>query len=347
MSTNLIAFENLTAFPTQFGDATFDLNVAAEEFASAKFPVISIANGRFHVKREGVTTLITRIKNKPSDPEEPASYIDMVVLNLQKAKTFYATGYTPGSEAKPDCFSNDGVNPDAGAEDPQCSTCALCEHNAWGSGTNEKGEATKGKACSDNLRLAVASPSDLDDAFMLRVPPNSLKNFAEVSKWLSSKRVPVNGAVIRISFDTAKVGTMLFSAIGGLDTETYAKANALKNSELVLSITGKAHGSVQRITEAVPKLTKAVAELKAAVAPAKPAVDPEVAAKKAKSEAKAAKLAAAQAALAAAQADEDEDEEEVAPAELTVAPAATKPAKAATKVVTSGSLDDELAALLA
>lgn len=334
MSTNIIPFENLNAFPVQFGDDTFDLNVAAEEFASVKFPVISTKGGRFHVKREGVTTLITRIKNKPSDPDEPASYIDMVVLNLQKARTFYVEGYTEGSEAKPDCFSNDGVAPDPAAEDPQCQTCALCEHNAWGSGTNDKGEATKGKACADNLRLAVASPSDLDDAFMLRVPPASLKNFAEVSKWLSSKRVPVNGAVIRISFDPTKTGIMTFAAIGGLDADTYAKANALKNADTVLAITGKSYvGVPSKPAIEAPKTTKAKAPAKAAKA--EPTAAEKVAADKA---AKKAALLAQMAAL--------EEGEAAAPAQE---PEPEVPAKAVdkTKVVTSSSLDDELAALLA
>lgn len=339
MSTNIIAFENLQAFPVQFGDDTFDLNVAAEEFASAKFPVISIKGGRFHVKREGVTTLVTRLKNKLSDPDEPASYIDMVVLNLQKGKTLYLNGYEEGSEAKPDCFSNDGVNPDANAENPQCSTCALCEHNVWGTGTDATGKATKGKRCKDNLRTAVASPSDLEDPFMIRIPPGSLGNFSEVSRWLSSKRVPVNGAVIRISFDPAKVGIMTFSAIGGLDADTYAKANGMKNSAIVLSITGKSFNSAAASQLAIsgPKTAaKAIAK------PA-PVVDPEVAAKKAKAAEKAKKIAAAKAALEAASAEDDDDDgEAVAP---TTGP--VKAAKAATKVVTSGSLEDELAALLA
>lgn len=337
MSTNIIPFENLNAFPVQFGNDAFDLNTSAEEFASAKYPVISTKGGRFHVKREGVTSLITRIKNKPSDPDEPASYIDMVVLNLQKSKTFYIEGYTESSEAKPDCMSGDGVAPDAGAENPQCSTCGLCEHNVWGSGTNDKGEATKGKACSDNLRLAIASPSSLDDAFLLRVPPASLKNFAEVSKWLSGKRVPVNGAVIRISFDVTKTGIMLFQAIGGLDAEAYTKANTLKTSDVVLAITGKNH------THDAPRIANPALETRKSIAaqtPVKPAADPEAAAKKAKADAKAAKIAAAKAALEAAAAEDDEGEV------LATAAEATEAAKPTTKVVTSGSLDDELAALL-
>jgi hypothetical protein len=337
MSTNIIAFENMGV--AAYDPSMFDLNIAAEEFASAKFPVISTKGGRFTVKREGTKTLITREKVRPTDPDEPASYIDMVVLNLQKSKTFYIEGYSEGSEEKPDCTSADGITPDAGVKAQQCSTCSLCPHNAWGSGVNDKGEATKGKACSDVIRLAVASPANLDDAFMLRVPPASLKNFAEVSKWLTAKRIPVNGAVIRISFDMEKTGVMTFQAIGGLDSATYQKSSSLKNTDLVLSIVGKggaAHMAALPAQAAQPAI---------AAQPTGPTAE-EVAAK-AKAEAKAKKVAAAkaaaEAAAAAAKAAEDDDEDPVAPA---AQPAAAPSKPAATPVATSDTFDAELNALL-
>lgn len=325
-STNIVPFESLTATPVVYGEnAMFDLNAAAEEFASVKFPVISTKGGRFHIKREGVKTLITREKVRSTDPDEPASYIDMVVLNLQKSKTFYIEGYTEGSEEKPDCTSDDGITPLAGSKAVQCTSCALCPHNAWGSGMNDKGEATKGKACSDVLRLAVASPADLEDSFMLRVPPASLKNFAEVSKFLSSKRIPVNGAVIRISFDVEKTGVMTFQAIGGLDAATYQKAAALKDTELVLNITGKS-------TIGVAHTAAPAAQAKIAA----PAVDPEAAKKAAAAKVKADKVAAAKKAL------EDAEKEDGAAA----APAAQAAPSAAAKTATSDNFETELAALL-
>lgn len=342
MSTNIIAFENMGV--AAYDPSMFDLNVAAEEFASAKFPVISTKGGRFTVKREGTKTLITREKVRPTDPDEPASYIDMVVLNLQKSKTFYIEGYSEGSEEKPDCTSADGLVPDVGVKAAQCSTCALCPHNAWGSGVNDKGEATKGKACSDVLRLAVASPANLDDAFMLRVPPASLKNFAEVSKWLTSKRIPVNGAVIRISFDMEKTGVMTFQAIGGLDSATFQKSNSLKNTDLVLSIVGKG-GAAHMAALPAQAAHPATPAQPAAATPAGPTAE-EVAAK-AKAEAKAKKVAAAkaaaEAAAAAAKAAEDEDDE--MPVQV-AAPAATPAKPAATPVATSDNFDDELNKLL-
>lgn len=331
-------------FPTHFAaDAdAFALNASAEEFASVKFPVIAAKNGRFFMKRDDERVLILRPKAKPGDPDEPASYIDMTVLNVQKSKTFYTEGYTEGSTEKPDCFSNDGITPDPSAEDQQCTTCALCPHNAWGSGINEKGEATKGKACADVQRLAVASPSNLDDPFLFRVPPASLKGFAEVSKFLTTKRVPLNGAVIRFSFDADKTGVLLFNAIGGLDAATYAAAKAKMNDDLVLAIVGKRSGAAAL---AAPAKKPALSVVK----PEAEVEDPTVAAAAAKAKAKAAKLAAAQAALAAAQAD-DEDEDEV-PAPVVAAVAEVKAeAKPKTKtkapVATSDTFNDELAKLL-
>lgn len=339
--SNIVPFDSGN-FPSHFADDAFVLNASAEEFASVKFPVIAAKNGRFFIKRDGENTLILRPKSKDTDPDEPASYIDMTVLNVQKSKTFYASGYTEGSVEKPDCFSNDGVTPDASAEDAQCATCALCPHNAWGSGVDEKGVATKGKACSDVQRLAIAAPSNLDEPFLFRIPPASLKNFAEVSKFLTSKRVPLNGAVIRFSFDAEKTGVLLFQAIGGLDAETYAAAKSKMNDDLVLAIVGKRSGAAALAVPAKPALS--VVKKAAPVT-----VDPAIAEAKAKADAKAKKLAAAQAALKAL---EDGDDDEAAVVEVkpeVVAPVVEAKAKGKTKatVTTSDSFNDELNNLLA
>lgn len=331
--TNIVPFD-ATDSAAIFAPEDFALNQAAEEFASVKFPVVSTKGGRFHIKRDGVKKLITRIKAKPTDPDEPSSYIDVVVLNFQKAKTFYLEGYTEGSEDSPDCYSNDAIKPDVQSKDPQCSTCALCPHNVWGSGTNDKGEATKGKACADTLRTAIATPSSIDDPYMLRVPPASLKNFSEMAKFVSSKRTPLNCAVVRIAFDTDKTGVMTFDAIGKLDAATFATAKAATETDLVMSIVGKKTNFVALAQLAAPAKVAQIAA---------PVVDLE-AEKKAKAKAaKAAKLAAAQAALAAAEADDDE--EPIAPVAETVAAAA--PVKAKTPTATSDTFDAELAALLA
>ena len=58
-------------------------------------------------------------------------YLKTVVLRAKKElqKRFYLGKYDPKAESTaPDCFSNDGERPDATIPNPQCDTCAGCQH---------------------------------------------------------------------------------------------------------------------------------------------------------------------------------------------------------------------------
>lgn len=330
MNTNVIPFDSNKGLPAHLKNASagMSLNAAAEEFASVRFPVISTEGKVFHVKRDGEKELIKRVKANPGDPDEPASFIEVVILNLQKSKTYYAGTYEKGSTDKPTCYSNNGVTPDISAEEPQSAKCALCPKNVWGSGRDAKGNATKGKACADVQRVAVAPVGALDDPMLFRVPPTSLKILAEMSKMLSRKNIPLNGVITRIAFDTDATGVLTFKPVGFLDAETFKAAEAKENDDLVLTIIGK------RGSETAVPAGKALM--------ATPEVDPEAEAKKAKAEAKAeakakkvaaAKAAAEAAAKAAAEAEADDDDDEPV-------------TKSKASVATSSNLDEELAALL-
>lgn len=239
MSTQVVPFNDKQLPAHLAAGGSLALNSMAEAFASVSFPSISIKGKTFHIIRADSRTLITR-PAVAGQPLEPASAIEVVVLNIQRAKSYYEDSYVEGSEEKPTCFSNDGVTPDASAEDKQSDTCAVCPHNAWGSGRDDKGNATKGKACSDVQRTAVASPANLDDPFLLRIPPASLKGLAGVAKTLSGRNIPLNGVVMRVNFDTdAASPVLVFTPVGYLDADSFAKAQALQDSELVLTIVGK------------------------------------------------------------------------------------------------------------
>ena len=62
----------------------------------------------------------------------------------------------------------------------QSHDCRGCRHNVFGSSIGPAGQ--KGKACSDNKRLAVVTMGDLANAdfggpFMLRLPPGSFVHY--------------------------------------------------------------------------------------------------------------------------------------------------------------------------
>lgn len=199
------------------------------------FPVISYKGKVWAVSKGGDRTILT---NADGDPR---ASIDVVILkaNGSLSKNYYATGYSEGSNEKPDCYSADGTAPAADAVSPQSNKCAICPKNQWGSRMSDTGG--KGKACADSRRMAVAAPEDIEEVMLLRVPAASLKPLAEYAKALDKRKVPYQAMVTKIGFNpesahpefTFKPVRWLSEAEGDLVAE-------LQDSERVTTILAKA-----------------------------------------------------------------------------------------------------------
>lgn len=144
------------------------------------------------------------------------AYMPIIILASKGSlvKSYYSTGYNPNEEGRaPDCFSNDGERPDKSVKIPMAPTCAQCQYNAFGSGTDEKGNATGGKACSDVKLLAVFV---LDKGvFGLRVPPASLKGFRSYVQDMTGRNIPVDRVVTYLGFDAKASHPVLAFRFGG------------------------------------------------------------------------------------------------------------------------------------
>ncbi|TDN70484.1 hypothetical protein [Paraburkholderia sp. BL10I2N1] len=239
---NIIPFDtngkNLPAYLKSFSS---EVTNALAAHHSITFPVISIKGKVWTIKRGGEKFIIPN----PKDPESPATYVDVVIIkaNPKKSKVWYANGWQDGVEnGKPDCSSRDSEKPDADCEAPQSKLCATCKHNQWGSKINEKGVATKGKACQDTIRLAISTPDRLNDPHLVRVPPASIKAAGEYGEMLQKRGVPLESVVTRLSFDPEEATPkIMFKAIGFLDEKEFAEAHEIADSELVESILGTAY----------------------------------------------------------------------------------------------------------
>ena len=279
---NIIPFDsgkNLPSFLKQVDIAA--LNADLTSHAGGGFPVISIKGKTFSVVRDGER----EIQMNPKDPDSAATSLNVVLLKANKgtSKIYYLKGYDKDSEGqKPDCYSSDGIAPAADAQNKQAIKCATCAHNQWGSRISEKG-ATKGKACSDSVRMAVAPNGQINDPMLLRVPPASIKGLGEYGKMLAKRGVGYNMVVTKVSFDLeAESPKLVFSAIGLLDDEGFAEVQDVITSDLVSNILGASETAVVAIadaTEPAPVVKKAAPKV---------AVEPEEAeAPKAKPAAKA------------------------------------------------------------
>lgn len=208
-----------------------------------------------------------------NDGDGPLNSIEVIILKAPNhlSKTWYEAGWAEGATAPPDCGSSNGVVPDAGSPKRQNDVCITCRWNAFGSRPAQPGQTQqfKGKACSDNKRLAVVPLGDImNEQFggpmLLRCPPASLSDLGNLGGLLKQVGFPYYAAGIKISFDTTvSYPKFIFKPMRPL-TEAEGKM-VMELREL--DITDKIiHG------DAPPDMSPAKGELQQAeaVAPAKP-----------------------------------------------------------------------------
>jgi len=236
---NIIPFDspkNLPAYLKKVDVAA--LNADLTSHAGGGFPVLSIKGKQFAVVRDGERELLMN----PKDPDSVATNIDVVIVKANKgtSKVFYLKGYDPeaSEKQKPDCYSADGITPAADAKNKQANKCATCAHNQWGSRITEKGNS-KGKACNDTVRLAVAAAGQINDPMLLRVPPATIRALGEYGQLLAKRGVGYNMVVTKIAFDTdAESPKLTFKPVGFLDDTAFAEVQEIVESDVVRDILG-------------------------------------------------------------------------------------------------------------
>lgn len=167
--------------------------------------------------------------------EERAMNFVIVASSKGVSRTYYAEKYEEGKDAKPACWSAEGVKPEPEVTNPQSSACATCPQNIEGSGDG------KSRACRFSKRLAVALEHDIGgNIYRLSVPAKSYFGKAEndkmplqaFGKFLAGHGIPITGIVTEARFDTSEaVPVMKFRAIRPLSQEEWALAKAQSVTE--------------------------------------------------------------------------------------------------------------------
>ena len=239
-----------------------DVKALADEFGGGlsqgvMFPRIGLKGTRFAIKDGDLEQVI------------PQSTIDIVIVRARPTidKTWYASKYDPNSEEKagPDCYSKDGIKPAADAMIPQCEICATCHQNAFGSGTDQNGNPSKGKACSDTKQLAVFAQGK---CYGFKITPASLKAYNAYLKTLAGYSLTPPVVVTRIGFDPNFTYPVLtFEYVATLDPAQAGAIQQMRTSQEVEDICGAGN-----IVAAPP--TPAVAHVAPAPVVVEPVVEP-------------------------------------------------------------------------
>jgi len=281
MASNVIPFKESNV-PAHIAAMFGAVQNNAYESQSLAVPSVSFRGKVWRIVVDGEETVL-------ANPEtgDPVASMEVVMVkgNPNRSKAYYGEKkFVEGENAEPVCASRDGVAPDIGTATPQCSTCAACPQNVWGSRISEAGK--KVKACADSKRIAVVPAGDLSfQPLLLRVPATSLTDndnkeneargwyaLSEYAKMLGKRGVPVEAVVTRIGFDSRPAHPkLLFKAMGYLGEEDAEKVIELQASEAVEAIVGAAVEGASHAAPAVDTEEFAPAPVKPKAEPAKPA----------------------------------------------------------------------------
>jgi hypothetical protein len=235
----------------QFGNAATtysrqDLRAANSELSSGiggSFASISIRGKAWRIKYQGEERVLMR-----DDGDGPRSSMEVVLIKAANAisKTYYEGGWEDGSSAPPDCWSTDGQKPDPASPKKQCSTCAGCPHNAFGSSNTGKG-----KACQDNKRLAVVPVADIENGLyngpmLLRVSPTSLKELTRLSDEVTRLGYTYFEVATRLSLDVStEYPRIIMKAVGPLTEEEIALVKEMRDDPRTQRILNEAAENVR------------------------------------------------------------------------------------------------------
>jgi len=176
------------------------------------------------------------------------------------SRIFYKEKFDPNKEATlPNCWSNNGDKPEAGALDPQHSNCADCPQNIKGSGE------TGGKACRYQRRVSLLLEGDESGTvYQFNIPAKSLFGkgtgnihpFESYVKFLVNNNMSPDLVVTNISFDSnAETMELVFSPVREVSDAEYElilAAQERPETEMYTKLTAAQADGVSK----APKLDK-------------------------------------------------------------------------------------------
>jgi len=125
--------------------------------------------------------------------------LNCIILDYCNKNMFYTKPYQEGDFEEPECYAvgREIKTMAPTIEDPVSATCDTCPNNKFGS----KG---RGKACSNNVLLAIL-PEDFtedSDVFTIKASATAIKSWTNYVRELSSVNVDPIQVVTSLSFET-------------------------------------------------------------------------------------------------------------------------------------------------
>jgi hypothetical protein len=221
----------------------------SQNLGTSSPPYLSILGGKF--------TLVDAASNEQNIPtyemdpnkvmrgQAPGPYADVTIIDVNDhiSRIFYDVPFDPGAQSyqPPACFSHNGQAPSKLASSPQSPTCAACPNAVWGSATsNVSGKGIP--ACAQYQLIAVLVAGH-DLPFLLRIPPNSLKNYRAYAEQFRGQAFDMDGVVTRLSFISQ--GTLAFIPAAFAQPAALALGDKLVSAKATDAMVGRLDVPIQ------------------------------------------------------------------------------------------------------
>lgn len=189
-----------------------------------------------------------QVFNPGEDDSDDEKVIEGVIIMSHNTNGYWPDAYD-GTKNPPVCQSGDGET-GIWATTGEVRTCKDCPYNQFGSGVDNKGNPSQGKACKNMRQVYILRRGDIFP-MVLTLPPTALGAFAGYRvKVTMSLRKKMNAIMTRITLKTAQsatgvaYSTPVFEAVGALD-KTDAAAVAAYAAEFIKSAVRVSAADVQ------------------------------------------------------------------------------------------------------
>lgn len=263
MSNEIVVPQNFGQVPAVFKESPIDPGAWTAGIGMS-WPTLTLKGKEWGWRFRGESMTYTAPDPNAGGSLQPMRALEVVLVAPAKriSKVYYKDGYKDGERTPPTCWSADGITPDPGVGEKQSNTCRGCDHNVLTVGPSGQ----RGKACSDNKRIAVVTVADLKNTdfggpFMLRLPPGSFQNYTAFTSVMNSRGYPPHTYVTRMTFDSTPHPKVVFSPVRILTDEEGAIIVAhQKDPRVDEMLNDKAAGSVADV-DLDPEMTGEVGKL--------------------------------------------------------------------------------------
>jgi len=152
--------------------------------------------------------LAFEVQGEDEGDADPMKEIDAVIVFTHRLSAYWPGSFGSASNPEdkiPTCRSMDGKTGivQSGDRTGEVINCEGCQWNQYGTGVDEKGNPSRGKACKNMRRIYMMMDGD-PNFYLLTVPPTSIKDVNKQLAKILASGTPYTGMIVTFGLEKTK-----------------------------------------------------------------------------------------------------------------------------------------------